>query len=83
MFSRFHRGDGAFSLTCDLDFLRGIQFSPSIPALYDDGGIGSEKEESICRYGRLERGGQTQSLCDTRFILFWTMRAQKLSLQMT
>ena len=42
MFSRFHGGDGAFRSTCDLDFFRGIQFTPAIPALYDDGDIGAE-----------------------------------------
>ena len=42
LFSRFHGGDGAFRSTCDLDFFRGIQFSPAIPALYDDGDIGAE-----------------------------------------
>ena len=33
LFSRFHGGDGAFRSTCDLDFFRGIQFSPAIPAI--------------------------------------------------
>ena len=42
MFSRFHGGDGAFRSTCDLDFFRGIHFTPAIPALYDDGDIGGE-----------------------------------------
>lgn len=42
MFSRFHSGDGAFRSTCDLGFFRGIQFTPAIPAFYDDGDIGAE-----------------------------------------
>ena len=42
MFSRFHGGDGSFRSTSDLDFFRGIQFTPAIPALHDDGDIGAE-----------------------------------------
>ncbi|CAJ1327952.1 unnamed protein product [Effrenium voratum] len=42
MFSRYHGGAGTFRSASDFDFFRGVHFDNSIPALYDDGEIGSE-----------------------------------------
>lgn len=42
MFSLFHGGDDAFRLTCEIDFVRGFRFFPSVPSLYDSGDIGAE-----------------------------------------
>lgn len=47
MFSRYHGGEGTFRTTADLDFFKGIHFSKTVPALFDDGNISGEEVKKI------------------------------------
>ena len=47
MFSRYHGGQGTFRTTADLDFFKGIPFTKTVPALFDDGNISGEEVKKI------------------------------------
>ena len=47
MFSRCHGGEGTFRTTADLDFFKGIHFSKTVPALFDDVNISGEEVKKI------------------------------------
>ena len=47
MFSRYHGGQGTFRTTADLDFFKGVPFTKTTPAIFDDGNISGEEVKKI------------------------------------
>ena len=47
MYFRYHGGQGTFRTTADLDLFKGIPFTKTVPAIFDDGNISGEEVKKI------------------------------------